>query len=116
MTSHLLTVTYTFSGSGARLHEWFAEAAGTIAAVDGLRWKIWGFDPARGLGTSAYCFEDAAGAADFARGTLVTALRARPAVRGVALAHAPIDGELSARTGAAALLGDARPAALREAQ
>jgi hypothetical protein len=116
MTDHLLTITYTFSGDGARLHAWFADAAGTIAAVDGLCWKIWGFDPARGIGTSAYGFEDAASAAALARGPLVTALRSHPAVRSVAWALAPIDRDLSARTGAAGLLARPPEAARRGAQ
>jgi hypothetical protein len=116
MTSHLLTITYTFSGNGARLHAWFADAAGTIAAVDGPRWKIWGFDQERGVGTSAYRFEDAARAASFARGPLVAALRAHPAVRSVAWALAPIDRDLSARTGAAGLLAHPCDAAGRAAR
>jgi hypothetical protein len=116
MTSHLLTITCTFSGDGARLRAWLADAAGTIPAVDGLCWKIWGFDHDWGLGTSAYGFEDAASAAAFARGPLVAALRAHPAVRSVAWALAPIDRDLSARTGAAGLLARPRKAAAREAQ
>jgi hypothetical protein len=106
-----ISLTYTFSGNGARLRAWCEDATPTIAAIDGLRWKIWGFDPERGIGTSAYCFEDAASAAAFARGPLVAALRAYPAVRGVALSHAPIDTGLSARTGAADLLAGAGSAA-----
>jgi hypothetical protein len=91
-----------------------ADAAGTIAAVDGLCWKIWGLDHARGIGTSAYGFEDAASAAAFAHGPLVAALRAHPAVRSVAWALAPIDRDLSARTGAAGLLACPSKAATRE--
>jgi hypothetical protein len=116
MTDHLLTITYTFSGDGARLHAWLADAAGTSAEVDGLCWKISGFGHDRGLGASAYGFENAASAAAFARGPFVAALRSHPAVRSVAWALAPIDRDLSARTGAAGLLAHPHEAAAREAQ
>lgn len=92
--SVLLTVSYRVSGDVDGFRAKATEAAGRIAGVPGLRWKIWGLDP-DGTGVSSYLFETAEAADAFAGGPVIAGLRANPVVASVSLTSAPVDAGLS---------------------
>jgi hypothetical protein len=98
--SVLLTVTYRVSQDLDAFKATAAEIAAKIAGAPGLRWKVWGLG-SDGSGVSAYLFETAEAADAFAGGPFIAALKANPAVQGVALTSAPVDATLSAITHAA---------------
>jgi hypothetical protein len=52
----LVTVRYRMQGDHAHLRHDMTKAAGVIAGIPGLVWKIWGIDKDRDIGTSAYLF------------------------------------------------------------
>ena len=104
MDQTLLTVRYAIGGDPARLRSDMEKAAAAIAGVPGLAFKIWGFDAENRAGTSAYLFTTEAAARAFAAGPMIAGLRANPDVVEVAVAVAPVDRDLSAVTGAGAIL------------
>jgi hypothetical protein len=59
--------------------------AEAIAAVPGLRWKIWLFNEATGEGGGLYLFEDNAALTAFAEGAIIAALKSNPAITGVSM-------------------------------
>jgi hypothetical protein len=103
MSLTLLAVTYTLTAPAETFKTRASDAAVHIADAPGLRWKIWGLDPATGEGTSFYLFRDRPSAEDFAEGPAIAALRSGPA-RQVLTRVAPIDVELSSLTHAAEVL------------
>lgn len=57
----LLHVDFDFAGPwGAALAETCRELASDIAAEPGLRWKLWGEDPASGRASGEYLFDSRA--------------------------------------------------------
>jgi hypothetical protein len=108
MQQTLITIRYSISGDPSRFRSGMEKAAATIAATPGLIWKIWGFDTDHSVGISAYLFESERAAASFALGPVIRGLRNHPDVDEVSLEIAPVDRELSERTGATAALA-ARP-------
>jgi hypothetical protein len=100
MQCTLVFVRYRLNGDPARFRSDMDNAATMIAAVPGLIWKIWGFEPAQGAGLSAYLFETDAAARTFAAGPVIARLRSRSDVVEVLVDLAPVDHALSARTGA----------------
>jgi hypothetical protein len=92
-------VTYRLRIPAGEFRSQAETAARRIADAPGLMWKIWGLDPATGLGTSCYLFRDAASAEAFAAGPALAELRNGPASE-VATRIAPVDSVLSTITGA----------------
>jgi len=58
-------------------------AAGAIAAVPGLIWKVWILDEERGRCGGVYLFADRAAATAYVEGPIVSQLRKNPAVTAV---------------------------------
>jgi hypothetical protein len=58
-------------------------AAGAIAAVPGLLWKVWLLDEERARGGGTYLFTDRDAAIAYVEGPIVSRLRGNPAVAGV---------------------------------
>ena len=106
MQQALVTVHYQVSGDRTQFHDDMELAAAAIAKTPGLLWKIWGFDPDRGAGVSAYLFDGAGAAERFAAGATIERLRRHPAVASVLLDFAPVDLPLSNQTGAAKALAN----------
>lgn len=57
--------------------------ADALAAVAGLRWKIWLVNEAEQEGGGIYLFDDTAALAAFLEGPIVARLKAHPAMREV---------------------------------
>jgi hypothetical protein len=100
MKQSLLTVSYRLTGDNSAFRKKMEGAATTIAATDGLLWKIWGLDLNQGRGLSVYLFEDEAAADAFAEGPMIAALRCHPSVSNVVLDYAAVDRTLSLLSGA----------------
>jgi hypothetical protein len=79
----LLQVNYTLNVPLADFREHAAKVADAIAAVPGLRWKIWLHDPATGGAGGIYVFDAQPALDAFVNGPIIAALRANPAVRDV---------------------------------
>jgi hypothetical protein len=58
-------------------------AAGAVAAVGGLLWKVWIVDEERRRAGGVYLFDDRAAATAYLEGPIVSRLRANPAIAGV---------------------------------
>jgi putative monooxygenase ydhR len=113
MGQMLVTVRYRVQGDHAHFRHDVKKAAGLIAGIPGLVWKIWGIDEDGDTGVSAYLFASEASARAFIAGPTIERLRSRPDVTDVSFEFAPVDQELSEMTGAAdALAGTPVAAAL----
>jgi len=111
MGQMLVTVRYRVQGDHAHFRHDVKKAAGLIAGIPGLLWKIWGIDEDRDTGVSAYLFASEASARAFIAGPMIERLRSRPDVTDVSFEFAPVDQELSEMTGAADALAGAPVAA-----
>lgn len=111
MAQMLLTVRYRMEGDHAHFRHDMKQAAGLIAGIPGLLWKIWGVDRDRGVGVSTYLFASEAAARTFIAGPMLERLRGRPDVTDVSFEFAPVDRDLSEMTGAAEALAGAPAAA-----
>lgn len=111
MGQMLLTVRYRMAGDPAHFRHDMKKAAGLIAGIPGLVWKIWGVDRDRGVGVSTYLFASEASARAFVSGPMIERLRGHPDVTDVSFEFAPVDHELSEMTGAADALAGAPLAA-----
>ena len=107
MGQMLVTVRYRVQGDHAHFRHDMTKAAGLIAGVPGLVWKIWGIDRDRDIGASAYLFASEASARAFIAGPMLERLRSRPDVSDVSFELAPVDQDLSEMTGAADALAGA---------
>lgn len=107
----LVTVRYRMAGDHAHFRHDMKKAAGLIAGIPGLVWKIWGVDRDRGVGVSSYLFASEASARAFIAGPMIERLRGHPDVTDVSFEFAPVDRDLSEMTGAADALAGAPVAA-----
>ena len=113
MGQMLVTVRYRVQGDHVHFRHDMTKAAGLIAGIPGLVWKIWGIDQDHDIGVSAYLFASEASARAFIAGPMIERLRSRPDVTDVSFELAPVDQDLSEMTGAAdALAGVPIAAAL----
>jgi hypothetical protein len=113
MGQMLVTVRYRVQGDYAHFRHDMKKAAGLIAGIPGLVWKIWGIDEDRDVGVSTYLFASKASAHAFIAGPMIERLRSRPDVTDVSFELAPVARDLSEMTGAAdALAGVPVAAAL----
>lgn len=78
LTPTLLILRFRYSCTEEDLLERSRRAAGPIADVPGLLWKIWLHDVERHRAGGVYCFEDAAAASSYLDGPIVENLRRLP--------------------------------------
>ena len=81
MGQMLVTVRYRVQGDYAHFRHDMTKAAGLIAGIPGLVWKIWGIDQDRDIGTSVYLFASEASARAFIAGRCWSACAAGPTSR-----------------------------------
>jgi hypothetical protein len=79
MALKVLQINYTFAGSREEFEEQFGPAAGDIAGVPGLRWKVWLFDEATSAGGGWYLFDDEAALQAYLEGPIVASIKSHPA-------------------------------------
>lgn len=80
MTTPILQINLTYTGSEVELRQNFAQAAALIAAFPGLVWKVWLINPDTQEAGGIYCFEDAAALTAYLQSPIVAALQANPIV------------------------------------
>ena len=79
MSARLLQINYKLDIPVDDFREAFGPAAHEIAAVPGLRWKLWVASPGRGEGGGIYLFDDQASVDAYLRGPIVAGIRSHPA-------------------------------------
>jgi hypothetical protein len=98
MSGKILQINLKFDGSGAEYKEAFSAAAEPIAAVSGLRWKIWPWNESEQEGGGIYFFNDASAAQAFLEGPIVAQVGAHPAVSDISVKQFDVLDDLSAIT------------------
>jgi hypothetical protein len=87
MCARLLQVNFTFHTSKAVYEQIVAPLASAVAAVPGLRWKIWLMNDAEGEAGGIYLFEDQAALQAFLGGPLVAQVTHHPALSAFTMKH-----------------------------
>jgi hypothetical protein len=77
----ILQINYTLSSSVSSFMKESNPVADALAAVAGLRWKIWLVNEAEQEGGGIYVFDDSAALQAFLAGPIVARLKAHPAMR-----------------------------------
>jgi hypothetical protein len=87
MSVRLLQVNFKFHTSQAIYEQTVAPLASAMAAVPGLRWKIWLMNEAEGEAGGIYLFEDQASVQAFLGGPLVAQVTRHPALSDFTVKH-----------------------------
>ena len=95
MSGKIVQINYKFSVTPAELGESLATLVDAIAAVEGLRWKIWLMNEAESEAGGIYYFEDLAAANAYLTGPIVAGFAQHPAVSDVSVKVFDPDVELS---------------------
>jgi hypothetical protein len=80
MSGKLLQIGYKFSVSASDYIQAVSPLADDIAAVPGLRWKIWPINEAESEGGGVFLFDDAASMQAFLEGPIVAQVTSHPAL------------------------------------
>ena len=79
MAGRMLQVNFKYSVSGSEYKQAVAPLAGDIAAVSGLRWKVWMINEADSEAGGIYLFDDEASVHAFLNGPIVAQVTSHPA-------------------------------------
>jgi hypothetical protein len=85
MADTILQINFKFEGSKAEYLAAFGEVAAPIAALPGLRWKVWTWNDDERVGGGVYLFDDAASAQAFLGGPIPAGLDQHPAVSDISV-------------------------------
>ena len=80
MSGRILQINFKFSISPGELAEDFAPLAEPIAAVAGLRWKIWSLNEAESEFAGIYLFDDSESAQAYLGGPIIAQVSEHPAL------------------------------------
>lgn len=94
----ILQVNYKLNGSVADFMREAAAVASALAAVPGLRWKVWLMNEAEHEGGGIYLFDDDASLQTFVEGPIVTALKDHPALRDLSVKQFDVLEDLTKET------------------
>ncbi len=98
MSGKILQINFKFNISPAELAAGFAPLAEPIAAVAGLRWKIWSLNEAESEFAGIYLFEDEASAQAFLEGPIIAEVSKHPALSDINAKQFGVIDEFSAIT------------------
>jgi hypothetical protein len=98
MADTIVQINFGFAGSQTEYVNAFGDAAGPIAATDGLRWKVWTWNDGDQTGGGVYLFEDASAAQAFLSGPIAAQLGQHPAVSNISVQQFEILQDLTAIT------------------
>ena len=90
MSGKLLLIGYKFNVSASDYTQAVTPLADAIAAVPGLRWKIWPINEAESTGGGVFLFDDAASMQAFLEGPIVAQVTAHPALSDFSVKHSDI--------------------------
>ena len=79
MSKKILQINVRFNVSAAELEEEFNTVASHIAAVSGLKWKIFGMNEEQNQATGVYLFEDDDSLISYIEGPIVAAMKDKKA-------------------------------------
>ena len=77
MSNKILQINLRFNVSAADLAKEFEIAAGYIAEVPGLKWKIFGMDEQRGEAAGIYLFEDDGSLKSYLEGPIIADMKGK---------------------------------------
>lgn len=80
MSGRIMQLNFKFSVSGSKYEQAVSPLASQIAAVAGLRWKIWMINEAEGEAGGIYLFDDEASVKAFLEGPLAAQVTSHPAL------------------------------------
>jgi hypothetical protein len=80
MSAKLLQILYTFNVPASDYRQAVAPLADPIAAVPGLRWKIWPINEAESVGGGFLLFDDEASMQAFLEGPIAAQVTSHPAL------------------------------------
>jgi len=80
MSGRIMQLNFKFSVSGSEYEQAVSPLASQIAAVAGLRWKIWMINEAEGEAGGIYLFDDEASVKAFLEGPLAAQVTSHPAL------------------------------------
>ena len=80
MSERILQINFKFNVSRAEYEQAVAPLASEIAAVAGLRWKVWLMNEEEKSAGGIYLFKDSASVKDFLNGSIVAAVMSNPAL------------------------------------
>lgn len=80
MSGRILQVNFKFNVSRAEYDQTVSALASDIAAVDGLRWKVWMMNEAESEAGGIYFFKDEASTNAYLEGPIVAQLVSHPAL------------------------------------
>ena len=80
MSEKILQINFKFNISGEEYEKAVSPIAGPIAAVDGLRWKVWIVNEAENEAGGIYLFADESSVQAYLAGPIVAQLKSHPAL------------------------------------
>jgi hypothetical protein len=98
MSGKILQINFKFSVSPSDLAEGFAPLAEPIAAVKGMRWKIWALNPSESEFAGIYLFDDGESVQAYLEGPIITDLKKHPALSDISAKQFDVVDEFSAIT------------------
>ncbi len=98
MSGRILQINFKFSVSSGELAEGFAPLAEPIAAVAGLRWKIWSLNEAESEFAGIYLFDDSESAQAYLQGPIIAEVNKHPALSDISAKQFDVIDEFSAIT------------------
>ncbi len=98
MSGRILQINFKFSVSPSELAEGFAPLAEPIAAVAGLRWKIWSLNEAESEFAGIYLFDDSESAQAYLTGPIIAEVSKHPALSDISAKQFDVIDEFSAIT------------------
>jgi hypothetical protein len=98
VSGRILQINFKFNISPAELAEDFAPLAEPIAAVAGLRWKIWSLNEAESEFAGIYLFDDKESVQAFLEGPIIEEVSKHPALSDISAKQFGVIDEFSAIT------------------
>jgi len=98
MSKTLLQINFKFNVSPAELAEAFAPLTEPIAAVPGLRWKIWSLNADTSEFAGIYLFDDAESVQAYLEGPIIAGVSEHPALSDINAKQFGVIEEFSAIT------------------
>ena len=98
MSKKILQINLRFNVSAAELEKQFETAAGFIAEVPGLKWKIFGMDEQRAEGAGIYLFEDEGSLKSYLEGPIIADMKANKAFSDIDIKHFDVVDKATAVT------------------
>ena len=80
MSGRILQLNFKFSVSGSEYEQAVSPLASPIAAVDGLRWKVWLMNEAESEAGGIMLFDDEASVKAYLEGPIVAQITSHPAL------------------------------------